>query len=120
MDLLARQLLLAQIMIMFLKTGTSKLVFWFALGTFAVAGIGVDTSSGQAAEHPQVNTERTQYQINLALDFDHRSYIGSERVRWTNSGITLYRRSSFTCMPTYALTNQRRCGVIGEHFRDRG
>lgn len=30
--------------------------------------------------------QRPKYQINLALDFDHGSYTGSERVRWTNRG----------------------------------
>jgi hypothetical protein len=30
--------------------------------------------------------ERAKYQINLKLDFDLRSYAGSERVRWINHG----------------------------------
>ena len=29
-------------------------------------------------------TERNRYEINLTLDFDSRSYTGSERVRWIN------------------------------------
>lgn len=30
--------------------------------------------------------ERSRYQIDLQIDFDARSYTGSERVRWTNRG----------------------------------
>lgn len=32
------------------------------------------------------STERTKYKVDLALDFDNRSYTGSELVRWTNRG----------------------------------
>ena len=38
-----------------------------------------DTVAKAAANRPK-------YQINLALDFDHGSYTGRERVRWTNTG----------------------------------
>jgi aminopeptidase N len=34
----------------------------------------------------QPERQRPQYQIHLTLDFDNRSYSGSERVRWTNRG----------------------------------
>jgi len=34
----------------------------------------------------QQGQQRPQYQIHLTLDFDNRSYSGSERVRWTNRG----------------------------------
>ncbi|MDQ3668577.1 MAG: hypothetical protein M3410_18795 [Acidobacteriota bacterium] len=41
----------------------------------------------QSVEHTQFKAvERTNYQINLQLDFDLRSYAGSERVRWINRG----------------------------------
>jgi hypothetical protein len=44
--------------------------------------------AGQApAPAPQSapsKTERTRYRINLQLDFDARSYTGTERVRWVN------------------------------------
>jgi Peptidase family M1 domain len=30
--------------------------------------------------------KRISYQVHLALDFDNRTYIGSERVHWTNRG----------------------------------
>jgi hypothetical protein len=33
-----------------------------------------------------VNSQRPKYQVNLALDFEQRTYQGSERVRWTNRG----------------------------------
>ena len=36
----------------------------------------------QAAAQPQ--TERTRYQLNFQLDFDGRTYTGTERVRWIN------------------------------------
>lgn len=41
--------------------------------------------SGQT---PQSTTpdERLRYQISLTLDFDNRSYTGSERVHWVNTG----------------------------------
>lgn len=52
----------------------------------------VDAPTG--ARHPTTapggaqkqSPQRPQYQIHLALDFENRSYAGSERVRWTNHG----------------------------------
>jgi hypothetical protein len=41
----------------------------------------------QSVESPQSKAvERARYQINLKLNFDLRSYAGSERVRWVNRG----------------------------------
>ena len=37
-----------------------------------------------AAREP--SSERAQYQIQVALDFDNRTYSGTERVRWVNQG----------------------------------
>jgi hypothetical protein len=37
-------------------------------------------------EAPKPKQQRPQYQIQLTLDFDNRSYAGSETVRWTNHG----------------------------------
>ena len=37
-------------------------------------------------EPPAAESARSKYQISLVLDFDQRSYQGSERVRWTNRG----------------------------------
>lgn len=31
-------------------------------------------------------SQRPKYQVNLALEFEHGTYTGSERVRWTNRG----------------------------------
>src|SRR6266849_5794387 len=44
-----------------------------------------------AIAHPQTRQplppdKRIRYQIHLALDFENRTYIGSERVRWVNRG----------------------------------
>jgi hypothetical protein len=41
---------------------------------------GTPVSKTQTADKPA----RAHYQINLTLDFDARSYTGTERVRWTN------------------------------------
>src|SRR2546430_164418 len=43
----------------------------------------VSTRQDRASQQDQ---QRPLYQIHLALDFDNRSYSGSERVRWTNRG----------------------------------
>ncbi|HKY29606.1 MAG TPA: M1 family aminopeptidase [Pyrinomonadaceae bacterium] len=41
-------------------------------------------SAQQAA--PKAPAERSKYKLNLKLDFDSRSYSGSQRVRWINRG----------------------------------
>ena len=50
-------------------------------------------ASGQARQPPTApstpgksQAERPKYQLDLTLDFEHGSYTGSERVRWTNHG----------------------------------
>src|SRR4051812_7686620 len=44
-------------------------------------------ASGQTQKHESVPAEqRSSYQIHLSLDFDNRTYLGSERVHWTNRG----------------------------------
>ncbi|HXM35846.1 MAG TPA: hypothetical protein VN920_11700, partial [Pyrinomonadaceae bacterium] len=54
-------------------------------GTIAAADHHVRQAATQK-EASQTAAKRPKYQINLALDFDHRSYKGSERIRWTNRG----------------------------------
>ena len=48
---------------------------------FACSGSFIFTSA-QTERAP----DRLRYQINLALDFDNRTYTGSERVHWVNRG----------------------------------
>ena len=38
------------------------------------------------ARQPLPPEKRIRYQVALALDFDNRSYVGTERVRWVNHG----------------------------------
>lgn len=52
---------------------------WFAPGYFSQSP-GTQNSSGKAV------AARPRYQITLALDVDHGTYTGSERVRWLNRG----------------------------------
>jgi hypothetical protein len=63
---------------------------------FVVVALCVAAATAQATAQPQQQAPgskttaqgkpaaRTRYQINLALDFDGRSYTGTELVRWTN------------------------------------
>jgi aminopeptidase N len=43
-----------------------------------------DASQQALAQTPTSQTERTRYRINFQLDFDGRTFTGSERVRWVN------------------------------------
>ncbi len=66
-------------------TGLLFLVFLTAIGPSHAA----QKTQGrtQSEEHAQSKElERAKYQINLKLNFDLRSYTGSERVRWINRG----------------------------------
>ena len=57
--------------------------------------------------------ERTRYQLSLKLDFDMRSYSGSERVRWINRGdrstsslyFHLYSNLRFDSQPTQPVNS---------------
>jgi Peptidase family M1 domain len=42
------------------------------------------TGKQTASQSPTSQTERTRYLINFQLDFDGRTYTGTERVRWVN------------------------------------
>src|ERR1700687_3141601 len=65
---------------------TAPLVLLMILVAVASAEHGVRQSPASQEEASRTASRRPKYQINLALDFDHRSYKGSERVRWTNRG----------------------------------
>ncbi|MGH9880684.1 MAG: M1 family metallopeptidase [Pyrinomonadaceae bacterium] len=55
-----------------------------SLFTAALGVLGEPPSLRSQTHETSGNTERTQYQINLQLQFEDRSYTGSERVRWIN------------------------------------
>jgi hypothetical protein len=52
-----------------------------------VAGLLTLTTTARNQTHrPLPPEKRIRYQIKLALDFENRSYTGTERVRWVNRG----------------------------------
>lgn len=51
---------------------------------FVVIAAALSTNNISAAGEPV--SDRAQYQIKLALEFDNRTYSGTERVRWVNQG----------------------------------
>jgi hypothetical protein len=51
-----------------------------------VIGLGAAGSSAQEQTRRPVPENRLNYQIRLSLDFENRSYSGTERVRWVNRG----------------------------------
>ncbi len=54
---------------------------------FSVVDKGLPRSEqAQSGETTEASSRRPRYQIGLKIDFDNRSYSGSERVRWTNLG----------------------------------
>ena len=67
----------------------SRLLFFVLL----LAALGSSQAAQKALERTQSienaqskAVERSKYEINLKLNFDLRSYAGSERVRWINRG----------------------------------
>src|SRR5438094_6936771 len=44
------------------------------------------SASAQTPKAEPKPSESINYQINLALDFDNRTYTGTEKVRWINRG----------------------------------
>ena len=62
------------------------LTFLPILGTVASADNRNRPRANTQKQPSPIDAKRPRYQINLALDFDQRSYQGSERVRWTNRG----------------------------------
>ena len=63
----------------------SPLILLLILSTLATAGDRVRPLPSHQ-ETSKAEPGRTQYRINLALDFDQRSYEGFERVKWSNQG----------------------------------
>ena len=64
-----------------------------AILLLSVSLTGAGSTTGATKRSRRVSTrqdkqdqQRPQYQIQLTLDFDNRSYSGAERVRWTNRG----------------------------------
>src|SRR5712691_9869237 len=57
--------------------------------SFVLLLVGLLTSTGPAraqTRQPQTPEKRPRYQIKLALDFENRTYTGTERVRFVNRG----------------------------------
>lgn len=73
------------------STALIALLIFFCL-TSGVVAVGQQppppAASPSTASAPDAaaenQTARTEYRINLSLDFDARTYAGTERVRWTN------------------------------------
>src|SRR5688572_6998145 len=62
--------------------GRGKSSCLIALALLLVAGQAI-----RAQSHDSIPPEkRLKYQINLKLDFESRTYTGSERVHWINRG----------------------------------
>src|SRR2546423_2768334 len=57
--------------------------------------------------HTKSSRERNSYDIKLSLDFDNRSYSGTERVHWTNRG-----RHSTATVFFYLYSNLRVPGYV--------
>jgi hypothetical protein len=68
--------------------GLIVLLVIILIGALTIAGAAKRASWSSSQQNQPVNEtrERPHYQIHLKLDFDNRSYTGSERVRWTNRG----------------------------------
>jgi hypothetical protein len=60
------------------------LVVFILLATSAAHAQSSTTGKPTASQNPTSQAARTRYQINLQLDFDGRTYTGTERVRWVN------------------------------------
>ena len=57
-----------------------------ALASCGIVGLTVAVAFSLAPQEPSavISEVRDAYQINLKIDFDSRSYTGTEKVRWTN------------------------------------
>jgi hypothetical protein len=58
-------------------------VLWLVIGFALFLSTSVTYSQ---ARQPIPTEKRIRYQIRLALDFENRTYTGTERVRWVNRG----------------------------------
>src|SRR6266849_6947565 len=56
-----------------------------ALTFLAIPQTEVYATQNQTRQ-PRPPVERIRYQIHLALDFENRTYVGTERLRWVNRG----------------------------------
>jgi hypothetical protein len=66
----------------FLRTDLMTVIF-LVVGSL----IALTSAFAQSQTHPPTPPEqRTRYQIQLAIDYDQRTYFGTERVRWVNRG----------------------------------
>src|SRR5687768_3290521 len=65
------------------RSSLATLVGLVVLSWFAGSA---ETSHAQTPPQPQPAAERNRYDIQLTLDFDKRSYTGTERVRFVNRG----------------------------------
>ena len=68
------------------NSAATILILTLILGSVAQAGHRPRRSVASQNQSSQTEAKRPEYQINLELDFEHRSYKGSERLRWTNHG----------------------------------
>jgi Peptidase family M1 domain len=77
------------------RTDTQLIRSWSSVGLLLLlfAAVAQSQSTQKALERPQSTEEaksktieRPKYQISLKLNFDSRTYEGSERVRWVNRG----------------------------------
>ncbi|MGB7923056.1 MAG: M1 family aminopeptidase, partial [Pyrinomonadaceae bacterium] len=70
------------------RATAGRSIFVFAALCCVIAAAVQSTASAQEQRHQQSSVSktasRTRYRIKLALDFDGRSYTGTELVRWTN------------------------------------
>ena len=57
----------------------------FALFLCVLCGSLLPASAQTPKAKPKLN-ENIDYQISLALDFDNRTYTGTEKIRWINRG----------------------------------
>jgi Peptidase family M1 domain len=63
----------------FLCVPCAKSFLWLLAAAVAIA-------AQPQSRQPLPPEKRIRYQISLALDFDNRSYLGTERVHWVNHG----------------------------------
>jgi hypothetical protein len=63
------------------RTGRSEIVVLFLMALLT-STIAAQTQTNQ----PQSPAKRIRYQINLVVDYEKRTYTGTERVRWINRG----------------------------------
>jgi hypothetical protein len=62
------------------------LLFVLGLGPTVLAQGQRPATESQARQEEEAEAARTRYDIDLVLDFDGRSYTGTERVRFVNDG----------------------------------